>query len=161
MDSFWQMLAEGRDCITEVPADRWSIEQYYDPNPQTPGKTNSKYGGFVGTKHTWWRSLVSHLIPRLENLKDFDPQLFGISPREATSLDPQQRMLLEVTYEVLEDAGMIFFWIFLQLKKELNHPLTNTTQEWLLKTWRARELEYSLDSQTTILSYPYKNLLYR
>jgi acyl transferase domain-containing protein len=46
----WQMLCKGKDCITEVPTDRWSIEKFYDPTPQTPGKSVSKYGGFVGNK---------------------------------------------------------------------------------------------------------------
>eukprot|EP00026_Physarum_polycephalum_P000013 Phypoly_transcript_00013.p1 GENE.Phypoly_transcript_00013~~Phypoly_transcript_00013.p1 ORF type:complete len:3714 (+),score=596.07 Phypoly_transcript_00013:46-11187(+) len=88
LDSFWNILLEGKDCISEVPSDRWSIEEYYDPTPGTVGKTYSKYGGFI------------------DNLQNFDPMLFGITPREASSLDPQQRMLLEVSYETLEDAGL-------------------------------------------------------
>ena len=87
-DAFWQLLSEGIDAITEVPAERWEIDNYYDPNFKTPGKIYTRYGGFI------------------DNLYDFDAQFFRLSPREAISLDPQQRILLEVTWEALENAAI-------------------------------------------------------
>ncbi|MEH1781707.1 MAG: type I polyketide synthase [Nostoc sp.] len=86
-DSFWHLLHEGIDGVTEVPPSRWDVEAYYNPNPDTPGKTYTKQGGFI------------------QQVDQFDPLFFGISPREAVSLDPQQRLLLEVTWEALENAG--------------------------------------------------------
>jgi 3-oxoacyl-(acyl-carrier-protein) synthase/thioesterase domain-containing protein len=87
-ESFWRLLRQGCDSIGEIPADRWDVDAFYDPTPQTPGKMISRRGGFV------------------EHLREFDADFFGISPREAVSLDPQQRTLLEVTWETLENAGV-------------------------------------------------------
>ncbi|MEQ8971994.1 MAG: beta-ketoacyl synthase N-terminal-like domain-containing protein [Coleofasciculus sp. C1-SOL-03] len=87
-EAFWQLLRHGVDAIREVPPDRWDIKAYYDPDPDTPGKMYSRYGGF------------------LEQVDQFDPQFFGITPREAVSLDPQQRLLLEVSWEALEQSGI-------------------------------------------------------
>ncbi len=86
-DRFWQLLTEGFDAVTEVPADRWSIERYYTPAPVRPGKTISRWGAFV------------------DGLENFDASFFGISPREAARIDPQHRMLLETAWEALEDGG--------------------------------------------------------
>jgi acyl transferase domain-containing protein len=87
--AFWQLLSNGVDAITEIPADRWNIDEFYDRNPETPGKMNSRYGGF------------------LSQVDRFDPHFFGISPKEALLIDPQQRLLLEVAWEALEDAGIV------------------------------------------------------
>src|SRR5262249_14255020 len=87
LGDFWHLLRTGMDVITEVPADRWDIEAYYDPNPGAPGKMNTRWGGF------------------LEQVDRFDPLFFGISPREAVQMDPQQRLLLELAWEALENAG--------------------------------------------------------
>ena len=88
-ESFWQLLCEGRDAITEVPGDRWVLEDHLDADPSAPGKTNTRWGGFV------------------DRIDRFDAHFFGISPREADGMDPQQRLLLEVAWEALEDAGTV------------------------------------------------------
>jgi len=85
--AFWQLLQGGTDAITEVPRDRWNVDTFYDPNPAKPGKMNTRWGGF------------------LDRVDGFDPHFFGISPREAARMDPQQRLMLEVAWEALEDAG--------------------------------------------------------
>lgn len=88
-DDFWALLRNGNDGITEVPRDRWNLDTFYHPDPDTPGKIVSRYGGFLD-----------------QTLDLFDAEFFGITPREAASLDPQQRLLLEVSWEALEHAGI-------------------------------------------------------
>jgi phthiocerol/phenolphthiocerol synthesis type-I polyketide synthase B len=87
-DSFWDLLVEGRNAISRVPADRWDADAFYDPDPLTPGRMTTKWGGFV------------------PDIAGFDAEFFGITPREAAAMDPQQRMLLEVAWEALENAGV-------------------------------------------------------
>ena len=86
--AFWQLLSNGVDAITEVPKDRWNVDELYDPEPVSPGKMNTRWGGF------------------LERVDSFDPLFFNISPREAERIDPQQRLFLEVAWEALENAGL-------------------------------------------------------
>lgn len=86
-ESFWQLLREGRDTISIVPEQRWDADAYYDPNPDTPGKMVTRFGGF------------------LDQVDKFDAKFFEIAPREAASMDPQQRLSLEVAWEALEDSG--------------------------------------------------------
>jgi acyl transferase domain-containing protein len=86
-DELFEMLRAGTDAIREVPADRWDIDAYYDPNPDAPGRMSTRFGGFI------------------QGVDLFEPTLFGISRREALTMDPQQRVLLEVAWEALEHAG--------------------------------------------------------
>lgn len=87
--AFWDLLCAGVDASREVPADRWDVRKFYDPDLKKSGKMNTFRGGY------------------LERIDQFDAQFFGISPREAMWLDPQQRLLLQVTWEALEDAGLV------------------------------------------------------
>ncbi len=87
-ESLWQMLRDGVDAVSDIPAERAELRALYDPVPGAPGKIASPRGGF------------------LANLDQFDPSFFGISPREATYVDPQQRLLLETAWEAFEDAGL-------------------------------------------------------
>jgi amino acid adenylation domain-containing protein/non-ribosomal peptide synthase protein (TIGR01720 family) len=86
LDSYWQLLANGDNAITEVPIQRWA-RNWYDANPDTANKTYSRWGGFI------------------DDVDLFDPLFFQISPREAELMDPQQRIFLEVVWEALEHAG--------------------------------------------------------
>ncbi|MGE2736151.1 type I polyketide synthase [Mycolicibacterium vaccae] len=86
-EAFWDVLSGGIDTIREVPEDRFDIDEFYDPDPDSPGKTYTRFGGF------------------LDGIDGFDPEFFGISPREAVWIEPQQRLMLETVWEGLERAG--------------------------------------------------------
>src|SRR5579884_2650881 len=86
-EAFWQLLSSGSDAIRDIPAGRWDVDAFFDPDRTAEGKMYTRKGGF------------------LEHIAAFDAQFFGISPHEATRMDPQQRLLLEVAWEALEDAG--------------------------------------------------------
>ena len=87
-ERFWRLLHDGIDAVTTVPADRFDVEAVYDARPEAPGKIATRHGGF------------------LANVDRFDAALFGIAPREAQSMDPQQRLVLEASWEALERAGI-------------------------------------------------------
>ena len=86
-NQFWQNLEQGINSISEVHSQRWEVDKYYSDTPETPNKTISKWGGLI------------------EGVDQFDAQFFGISPREATRIDPQQRIMLELSWSCIEDAG--------------------------------------------------------
>jgi acyl transferase domain-containing protein/acyl carrier protein len=88
VEAFWRMLSDGVDANREVPRERWDPTPFYDPDPEKPGTTNTRRGTF------------------LDRIDEFDPLFFGISPREASEMDPQQRIMLELSWEALEDAGV-------------------------------------------------------
>ncbi|RCJ41934.1 hypothetical protein A6770_35715 [Nostoc minutum NIES-26] len=80
--AFWQLLKDGVDTISEVPAERWRKDTFYDD------EIGTRWGGF------------------LDEIDKFDPDFFGISPREAIQIDPQQRLMLKLSWETLADAGL-------------------------------------------------------
>ncbi len=86
-EAFWHVLRNGVDAISDIPPDRWNADDYYDPEPGRPGRIVTRQGGF------------------LIGVDQFDADFFGIAPREAVSMDPQQRMLLEMSWTALERAG--------------------------------------------------------
>ncbi len=86
---FWELLRSQKSAIKEVPSDRWNHAAYYSAEPSAAGKAVSRFGGF------------------LDDVWGFDPLFFRISPREAVDIDPQQRLMLELTWEALEDAGIL------------------------------------------------------
>lgn len=88
LQAFWENLAAGRSSVTVVPRDRWDAEAVYDPDPMRPGKTNSRWGGF------------------LSDIDRFDAPFFRILPVEAEWMDPQQRLFLQEAWRALEDAGL-------------------------------------------------------
>ena len=87
-DRFWEVLRSGVDAVTEVPLARWDAEALFHDDPSAPGKSYARHGAF------------------LPDVEHFDAAFFEIAPREARLLDPQQRLVLEVVHEALEDAGL-------------------------------------------------------
>lgn len=89
LQQFFELLQNGRDVISEVPANRWDAKLFETTDQNHQQSNHARWGGFLG------------------QVDSFDARFFGISPREAAKMDPQQRLLLEVSWEALEDAGII------------------------------------------------------
>ncbi len=88
LDAFWHNLAHGRDCIEEVPSQRWSLARHFHADKHSRGQSYSKWGGF------------------LRDIDRFDAEFFGVTPRDAALLDPQERLFLQTAWHAFEDAGM-------------------------------------------------------
>lgn len=88
-EGLWQLLSEGRDAIGPIPHERWDVERFFDSDPNAAGKMSTSRGGFI------------------EQVDHFDPLFFGMSPKEAVYVDPQQRLMLEVAWEALENAQLL------------------------------------------------------
>ncbi|BBB92538.1 MAG TPA: SDR family NAD(P)-dependent oxidoreductase [Methylomusa anaerophila] len=90
LQEYWRNLSAGEDCISLIPNTRWSLDEFFHPDPKeavAQGKSYCKWGGFI------------------EDVTAFDPLFFNISPREAITMDPQERLFIETCWEVIEDAG--------------------------------------------------------
>jgi len=88
LEQYWDNLAQGKSCISEIPSSRWPLADYYDTKPRTEGKSYSKWLGL------------------LEEADQFDPLFFNVSPLEAEHMDPQQRLFLQSSWSCIEDAGI-------------------------------------------------------
>jgi acyl transferase domain-containing protein/acyl carrier protein len=86
-ESYWNLMCAGVDTVSEIPPDRWDVDKFYDSDTSKPGTTHIRYGSFV------------------KDIDRFDAQFFDISPREAAVMDPQQRMIMEVVWEAIENSG--------------------------------------------------------
>jgi polyketide synthase PksN len=87
IQGYWQNLRDGKDCIIEVPKDRWDWREYYTEDRSKSGYHYSKWGGFIN------------------GVDEFDPKFFNISPVEAELMDPQERLFLQHAWMAVEDAG--------------------------------------------------------
>jgi polyketide synthase PksN len=87
LEAFWRNLEEGRNLVTEVPASRWDVERFFSPDKSAPYKSYSKWGGFI------------------DGVDLFDARFFNVSDEDAVTMDPQQRIMLEMTQELLERSG--------------------------------------------------------
>ncbi|MEU2996697.1 SDR family NAD(P)-dependent oxidoreductase [Streptomyces sp. NPDC006995] len=87
LEEFWDVLRSGRDCLGEIPADRWNADDWYAPEAGVPGRTYLRRGGFI------------------DGVDRFDSLFFNIPPQQAKLMDPHERQFLEVAWSALEDAG--------------------------------------------------------
>ncbi|GAB4342790.1 MAG: hypothetical protein OHK0038_22740 [Flammeovirgaceae bacterium] len=85
-EEFWDIIEKGKDMVKEIPEDRWDVDEFYDPDRNAVGKINTRYATFI------------------DKIDDFDPYFFNISPSEAQEMRPEQKILLELTWQLIEDA---------------------------------------------------------
>jgi acyl transferase domain-containing protein/surfactin synthase thioesterase subunit/acyl carrier protein/short-subunit dehydrogenase len=121
LQEFWDLLIHGKSTVTEIPAERWNVADYFDPDPSTQDKTHQRHASL------------------LTNIHDFDPLFFTISPAEATEMNPSQKLMLELVWEAIENSTMPFrkvgrktgvyvgnIWNdFEHLRKHKNAPVTS------------------------------------
>ncbi len=87
LQAFWENIKNGRDCVSEIPIERWDYKCYFEEGILSSNKINSKWGGFI------------------QDVDKFDPLFFNVMPEEAERMDPQERLFLQCVYETIEDAG--------------------------------------------------------
>lgn len=90
LEEYWSLLSQGKDTITDMPSDRWEVNEFYDPDLQAANKTNQRHASF------------------LKNIHDFDPLFFNISPAEATEMNPSQKLMLELVWEAIENSSVAY-----------------------------------------------------
>src|SRR5690349_8781703 len=86
-DQYWDVLRDGRDAVSEIPADRWDAAEFFDSDAAAAGKVVTRRAGFV------------------DDVTGFDASFFGVSAREANLMDPQHRLLLETSWRAIEHSG--------------------------------------------------------
>ena len=111
-DTFWKMLIEKRSGIVDVPSDRWNVDAFYDPNPDAIGRMRTRKGGFLPG-----------------DVFAFDPGFFDMSPREALSMDPQQRMLLELARNFIGMPSRKHQEAICNLARALSNPETSSAHD--------------------------------
>ncbi|XP_063729998.1 uncharacterized protein pks1 [Eleginops maclovinus] len=88
LDNFWRVLLEGKNCVVDIPPERFDTTLWYDADESKPGKTQTTKAALI------------------EGFNEFDHRFFGITEAEADFMDPQQKLLLQCAYRALEDAGI-------------------------------------------------------
>ncbi|MES2733190.1 MAG: SDR family oxidoreductase [Bacteroidota bacterium] len=122
LQEFWELLKNGQDSVSEIPKERWNIEDYYDSDAAAARKTNQRHAAM------------------LKDIHHFDPFFFNISPTEATEMNPSQKLMLELAWETFENSSIPFQQIqgekvgvyigniwsdFEHLRKQRNSPVTS------------------------------------